>query len=65
MRPFVLTLMLALGMALGLSACGSDGGYVEDCICDDFGCDCYVYEDDYYYDDYYYYQGENRTDEAF
>lgn len=65
MRPFVLTLILALGMALGLSACGGDGGYVEDCICDDFGCDCYVYEDDYYYDDYYYYKGDSSSDEVF
>lgn len=45
------TLMAALlGLALLLPACGGGGGYVEEeCFCDEFGCDCFVYEDPYYY----------------
>ncbi len=38
-----------LALALFLPACGGGGGYVEEeCFCDDFGCDCFVYEDPYY-----------------
>ena len=45
-----LFLLLAFLAAPCLTACG--GGHtevVEDCICDDFGCDCVTYEEDVYY----------------
>lgn len=40
-------LLACLALLLPFAACGGSGyDTVEECICDDFGCDCVVYEED-------------------
>ncbi len=43
------SMFLMLAAILLLGACGGGGYYEEECFCDEFGCDCFVYEADPYY----------------